>query len=238
MSRLQRPVALVSTLPAFFFRGGTTSRNVGAALHRRRLPQAPVLHPSSFRAAALSTLPSSSARATAATSINPPSITTTASRCAPEKARGRHLFEIAGYSLTKGIGAGKFIQSTTFSVGGYDWCIQYYPDGEEKENDKTYISVYLALVSEGTAGVRALCDLRLVDQQESDQSSPVACSWSGTKWPRLFSGAGSTWGFGRFKLRSDLERSVFLQDDRLVIQCDISVVMGMAVVSSRSEPVL
>ncbi|CAL5011272.1 unnamed protein product [Urochloa decumbens] len=193
MSRLQRPVALVSTLPAFFFRGGTTSRNVGAALHRRRLPRAPVLHPSSFRAAALSTLPSSSPRATAATSINPPSITTTASRCAPEKARGRHLFEIAGYSLTKGIGADKFIQSTTFSVGGYDWCIQYYPDGvtteynnkyyassddhdglcrdpgsyseeEEKENDKSYISVYLALVSEGAAGVRVLCDLRLVDQ--------------------------------------------------------------------------
>ncbi|KAF8662656.1 hypothetical protein HU200_056258 [Digitaria exilis] len=41
----------------------------------------------------------------------------------------RHVFEINGYSKHKGLGHDKFVRSCTFSVGGHDWCIRFYPDG-------------------------------------------------------------------------------------------------------------
>nr|CAB3482465.1 unnamed protein product [Digitaria exilis] len=33
------------------------------------------------------------------------------------------------YSKHKGLGHDKFVRSCTFSVGGHDWCIRFYPDG-------------------------------------------------------------------------------------------------------------
>nr|CAB3482497.1 unnamed protein product [Digitaria exilis] len=98
------------------------------------------------------------------------------SRSTPETSRGRHVFEIDGYSLSKGLGVGKFIQSGTFSVGGYDWCIQYYPAGvadysddvsydrapdagdedeEEGDDEERYVSVFLALVSKDAPQLEA-----------------------------------------------------------------------------------
>ncbi|TVU41990.1 hypothetical protein EJB05_08370, partial [Eragrostis curvula] len=77
-------------------------------------------------------------------------IATTTSRCESQTVRGRHLYEIAGYSLHKGLDKGKFIRSSNFTVGGYDWCIRYCP-----EDDKEYIAVYLVLMTRD-AEVRAL----------------------------------------------------------------------------------
>ncbi|OEL30662.1 BTB/POZ and MATH domain-containing protein 6 [Dichanthelium oligosanthes] len=171
------------------------------------------------------------------------------SRCTPETARGRHVFEIAGYSLVRGLGIGNYIRSGTFSVGGYDWCIQYYPDGnsedsdsndwdtqsdeedDDADNDEGYISVFLTLLSKDARQVRALCDLRLVNPATG--LSPVMCY--SNKKASGFSGEGSTWGSGKFKLRSELEASEYLRDDCLMIQCDLSVITGMPV--SQSEPI-
>jgi hypothetical protein len=52
------------------------------------------------------------------------------SRCEPETNRCTHVFEIAGYSLHKDVDPNEFIQSATFTVGGHDWCIQFFPNGE------------------------------------------------------------------------------------------------------------
>ena len=64
-------------------------------------------------------------------------IEVTSSRSAPQTARGRHVFEIAGYSLQKDgdLGVGKFIKSAAFAVGGHYWRIRFYPDvlvGEDR----------------------------------------------------------------------------------------------------------
>ncbi|XP_073363346.1 BTB/POZ and MATH domain-containing protein 2-like [Aegilops tauschii subsp. strangulata] len=72
-----------------------------------------------------------------------------ASRCTPVTARATLVFEIAGYSLHKGMGIGKFIWSTTVSVGGHQWCILYYPDGDTHIESQGHISVYLELLSKG-----------------------------------------------------------------------------------------
>ncbi|TVU24163.1 hypothetical protein EJB05_26564, partial [Eragrostis curvula] len=45
------------------------------------------------------------------------------SRCALETVQGTHVFEIAGYSLLRGLGVGNCVESSTFSVGGYYWYV-------------------------------------------------------------------------------------------------------------------
>ncbi|KAL6659240.1 hypothetical protein ACP70R_003280 [Stipagrostis hirtigluma subsp. patula] len=164
--------------------------------------------------------------------------TRTASRCTPQTARGTHAFEISGYSHHKGIGAGNFLRSATFDVGGYDWCIRYYPDGVTGEDCKDYIAVYLELLSKN-AEVRASYDLRLLNQADKSSVS-ILCP----RAPKLFNTVDmskdiDTWGTNKFKRRSELESSAYLRDDCLVIECDVTVIRGSPVVemtmASRAE---
>ena len=87
----------------------------------------------------------------------------TASMCTPRRDRGTHTFKIAGYSLHRGLGAGRYVQSATFDVGGYLWRIEYYPDAEMEMKDGDYASVSLELVT-ADAQARAFFEVRLVDQ--------------------------------------------------------------------------
>lgn len=90
-----------------------------------------------------------------------PEVTTTASRCAVETALGTHTFEIADYSMHKGMGAGNFIRSAAFAVGGHRWCIRYYPDGVKGDKYKDYSAFLLELLSQRSE-VRASYVFKLV----------------------------------------------------------------------------
>jgi len=106
---------------------------------------------------------------------------------------GSHNFVIQGYSLAKGMGVGKHIASDNFSVGGYQWAIYFYPDGKNPEDNSAYVSVFIALASEGT-DVRALFELTLVDQSDqgkhkvhshfdrSLESGPYTLKYRGSMW--------------------------------------------------------
>ncbi|CAL5401599.1 unnamed protein product [Camellia sinensis] len=94
---------------------------------------------------------------------NNPLVSPTSSRSVTETVNGSHKFVIQGYSLAKGMGIGKHIASDNFTVGGYQWAIYFYPDGKNPEDNSTYVSVFIALASEGT-DVRALFELTLLDQ--------------------------------------------------------------------------
>jgi speckle-type POZ protein len=118
------------------------------------------------------------------------------------------------------MGTGKFIQSTPVSIGGYDWCIRYFPNGMKKES-KDYVSVFIKLLGKGPK-VWALYDLRLVNQGSGLSSSVKSC----LVWPQEFDylDITSTSGFSNFKKRSELEQSPYLRDDHLTIECDLTVV--------------
>lgn len=92
----------------------------------------------------------------------------TASTSVTETVNGSHHFKITGYSLSKGMGIGKYIASDTFTVGGYEWAIYFYPDGKSPEDNAAYVSLFIALASEGT-DVRALFELTLLDQSGKGQ---------------------------------------------------------------------
>ncbi|CAL5007578.1 unnamed protein product [Urochloa decumbens] len=60
-----------------------------------------------------------------------------------------HTLEITGYSLKKGIGFGRFIRLRTFTVGGFDWSVSFYPNGVS-EADKDHVVAFLELMSDNT----------------------------------------------------------------------------------------
>lgn len=120
-----------------------------------------------------------------------PAITT--STAVTETVNGSHQFKITGYTLSKGIGIGKYVASDTFTVGGYSWAIYFYPDGKSVEDNAEYVSLFIALASEGT-DVRALFELTLLDQSGKErhkvhshfgrplEGGPYSLKYRGSMW--------------------------------------------------------
>ncbi|KHG23447.1 BTB/POZ and MATH domain-containing 3 -like protein [Gossypium arboreum] len=146
-----------------------------------------------------------------------------ASKSVSETVNGSHQFTIKGYSLAKGMGPGKCVASDIFTVGGYDWAVYFYPDGKNPEDTAMYVSVFIALASEGT-DVRALFELTLVDQSGKGkhkvhshfdralESGPYTLKYRGSM------------GYKRFYRRTTLESSDYIKDDCLIMNCTVGVV--------------
>ncbi|KAF3433651.1 hypothetical protein FNV43_RR24754 [Rhamnella rubrinervis] len=148
----------------------------------------------------------------------------TCSRSISETVNGSHRFMIKGYSLAKGMGAGRYIMSDTFTVGGYDWAIYFYPDGKNPEDSSMYVSVFIALASEGT-DVRALFELTLVDQAKNGKDKVHShFDRALESGPYTLKYRGSMWGYKRFFRRAALETSDYLKNDCLVMNCTVGVV--------------
>ncbi|KAH7561355.1 hypothetical protein JRO89_XS10G0215400 [Xanthoceras sorbifolium] len=128
------------------------------------------------------------------------------------------------------MGIGKHIASDNFTVGGYQWAIYFYPDGKNPEDNSTYVSVFIALASEGT-DVRALFELTLVDQ--SGKAKHKVHSHFDRS---LESGPYTLKGYKRFYRRALLETSDYLKDDCLKINCTVGVVVS-AIDCSRLHPI-
>uniref|UniRef100_A0A1J3K073 BTB/POZ and MATH domain-containing protein 5 n=1 Tax=Noccaea caerulescens TaxID=107243 RepID=A0A1J3K073_NOCCA len=150
----------------------------------------------------------------------------TISKSVTQTVNGSHQFVIQGYSLAKGMGVGKHIASENFSVGGYQWGIFFYPDGKNPEDNSSYVSVFIALASEGTE-VRALFELALVDQSGKGHHKVHShFERSLDSGPYTLKYRGSMWGYKRFFRRNLLESSDFLKDDCLKINCTVGVVVS------------
>ncbi|VAI03809.1 unnamed protein product [Triticum turgidum subsp. durum] len=145
------------------------------------------------------------------------------SRCTTETAKGTHVLEIIGYSLKKGLGIDKFVQSAIFTVGGYDWTIRFYPDGANMSYaDCVCVSVSREPTGRGLA--RASCDLRLVNKDTGlpksiwflSQATPTEFDYGNRVFPEC----------GGFIQRSELEleASGYIKDDSLTIECVLTVI--------------
>ncbi|XP_076892572.1 BTB/POZ and MATH domain-containing protein 4-like [Bidens hawaiensis] len=154
--------------------------------------------------------------------VNSPS----SSRSITATINGSHQFVIQGYSLAKGMGIGKHIAGDNFTVGGYQWAIYFYPDGKNPEDNSTYVSVFIALASEGT-DVRALFELTLLDQSGKGKHKVHShFDRSLESGPYTLKYRGSMWGYKRFFRRALLESSDYLKDDCLRINCTVGVVVS------------
>ncbi|XP_024317146.1 BTB/POZ and MATH domain-containing protein 2-like [Brachypodium distachyon] len=134
----------------------------------------------------------------------------TASVCTSETARGTHVFAIEGYSLKNGMGVGKFLQSTTFTVGGYDWAIRVYPDGTVQHSEDSVV-IYIML----SIALRVCWPARPTDE------------------PPLFKASSCRHGIRVHK--SKLQNSTCIQDDRLLVTCDLLVIKESKVYETRES---
>jgi speckle-type POZ protein len=106
-------------------------------------------------------------------------------------------------------------------VGGYLWCIYYYPNGDSPENAK-FISLQLGLLHEDVALAKTfklLITFSILDQIHRHQESmPV-------REVLEFPVSGARAVVRPFVNREALEKSKYLKDDSFTIRCDIVAVV-------------
>ncbi|XP_047085959.1 BTB/POZ and MATH domain-containing protein 1-like [Lolium rigidum] len=132
---------------------------------------------------------------------------------------GYHTLKIVGYSHTKDVPNGKWIDSCPFRVGGRTWHVRYYPNGEDSKNIDC-ISFFLKLdgtLAEGET-VKAGFKFSLLDQD----GEPVP-SYTTSAETRDFSVHPKTWGFNRFIRRVELEKSEYLKDDSFTVNVGVTI---------------
>ncbi|KAJ1272867.1 hypothetical protein BS78_06G235500 [Paspalum vaginatum] len=134
------------------------------------------------------------------------SLSETSSRCVTRSVTATHNFEVTDFSLVEGMGAGKFVSSGTFSVGGCDWRIDVCPDGNDKE-DKGYVSVFLCFIR-GAPGVRARFSFTLLGIGKDDLVS---------------SEHTNTFESAVFIKKSELQVLLNLTGDCFTIRCALTV---------------
>ncbi|KAJ3677228.1 hypothetical protein LUZ60_002952 [Juncus effusus] len=133
------------------------------------------------------------------------------------------------YNQTKHLNsiACQSIASPSFTVGGHEWNILYYPKSTryEKFDDMEYISLHLQLKSE-SQNVPVILDYLLLDRN----GRPVRLEWqlNWSKTPHVFPEMGHSWGPLRFVNRVELDN--YLKGDHFV------VLVNIIVLSASSRP--
>lgn len=147
----------------------------------------------------------------------------TTSAIVAEAVTGSYVLQIKGYSRTKGLGNGKCIKSSMFSVGGHHWYIKFYPDGDRVEN-ADWIAIFLQHDHTDAVDVKARYKFGVLDY--SGESVPTFSQE--TSVDDTFSSKNPSWGFSKFVKRKDLEESSYLKDDCLKVSCDVIISNGIS----------
>ncbi|KAL5221945.1 hypothetical protein ABZP36_026658 [Zizania latifolia] len=159
----------------------------------------------------------------------------TASTCTPGRsAEATHVFDIIGYSQHRGMGAHDPIKSGTFSVGGLDWAVFFYPEGYCSPG-MDFVSAYLRLLGEVPGKLLVSCDVRLVDQTTglSSKAQPYLN-------PSLTFGPDKSYKVLHCMMmqRAELETAPYLVDDRLTMEFVVTVRKDPQVSKTRQFPVI
>ncbi|TVU42493.1 hypothetical protein EJB05_08902, partial [Eragrostis curvula] len=136
----------------------------------------------------------------------------TSSTSVVETVVGRHVFHISGYSLLCG-----HVQSGTFTIGGYPWCIRFSPEAPDSDKGCAIIIVLL------TKGAEVTAHFNIGFMSQIDGSIHIK------KTTRLiaFNTTGGHLQSAGFHARWSKEEDFsILRDDRLTIVCDVSVLVN------------
>ncbi|XP_047079132.1 BTB/POZ and MATH domain-containing protein 1-like [Lolium rigidum] len=136
---------------------------------------------------------------------------------------GEHLFKVENHSLLTGANAS--ITSETFRVGGHDWAIQYYPNGDASIVDGQFMSMYINLVSSIESDVTASFSLCLQDRASQVMVEKKKRSFTKTFLPPM---NPKCWGYSQFMSKDDLAASGCLEDNCLSIKCTVEITQLMA----------
>ncbi|XP_047079138.1 BTB/POZ and MATH domain-containing protein 1-like [Lolium rigidum] len=142
---------------------------------------------------------------------------------------GEHLFKVVNHSLVKG--SSTFLTSGTFRVGGHDWAIRYYPNGNSRTVDDQFSSIFVELMNTGDVEVTASYSFCLQDP------APLA---SGEKHKfgntaKFSLDKHPDWGRDKFVSKADLVASGCLEDDCLLIKCTITVIASKLIKDTEAN---
>ncbi|KAM0930559.1 hypothetical protein ACQ4PT_000877 [Festuca glaucescens] len=136
---------------------------------------------------------------------------------------GEHLFKVEKHSLLTDANAS--ITSETFRVGGHDWAIQYYPNGDASIVDGLFMSMYINLMSTIESEVTASFSLCLQDRASQEMVEKNKRSFTKTFLPPK---NPKGWGYNQFMSKDALAASGCLEDDCLSIKCTVEISQLMA----------
>ncbi|TVU31447.1 hypothetical protein EJB05_23131, partial [Eragrostis curvula] len=80
---------------------------------------------------------------------------TEAAAATGETVSGSHVLRIDGFSATKDLAVGDYIESGAFRVGGHAWSVLCYPCGDEEES-AGWVCLFLQLVDDNVAAASAM----------------------------------------------------------------------------------
>ncbi|VAH36837.1 unnamed protein product [Triticum turgidum subsp. durum] len=143
----------------------------------------------------------------------------TSSTCLTEGVTAVHDFEVANYRLLDGIGIGKHVSSSNFSVGGFEWFINFFPDGRMADY-ADYTSVFLDRVIQqnDTYNVRTKFTLNMLEKDGEAQLTKY------NEINHVFSSAKSYWGYFRFVAKAKLKSSSQANNGFFIIRCVLTVI--------------
>ncbi|CAD6342057.1 unnamed protein product [Miscanthus lutarioriparius] len=157
------------------------------------------------------------------------SVSKTVSTSAAKTEIGMHVFRIVGYSQHPRRHEDSPIVSGSFSVGGHDWAMLIVADGLNNEDHTDCIPISLMLLNPVAAGVLASWEVRLVNQS-------TGLSFTVHKeTPKVFDGDDNMVAVCWIK-GSLLESPAYLQNDRLTVECIVTVIKKPRVSKAKSFP--
>ncbi|CAL5007509.1 unnamed protein product [Urochloa decumbens] len=160
---------------------------------------------------------------------SPPPSTTTSSTSTVETVQGTNVFHLCGYKFLRGIGAGRFVRSGTFAVGGYLWSLRFFPGGDggaaadgrgtttTHDDDCCF---HAELMTKG-AEARACFTIGLVNQADG------STRWEPTTPLFRLTTAGAGHGSPSASIavkRSKVEDFAVLRGDRVSVVCVVGVI--------------
>ncbi|XP_048553374.1 BTB/POZ and MATH domain-containing protein 2-like [Triticum urartu] len=167
----------------------------------------------------------------ASNSISVVSLPKTSSRCISESFTATHDFEVTNYPELDGMGVGEFVSSSTFSVAGYDWKIDFYPDGCW-EDSTGFASAFLYCVSELAEDVKTKFTLNMLVNEGKARLLVTSLAFS--KFEHVFSPEGTVWGWSQFVQKSKLKSSTNVKGCYLIIRCILTVTKEPRTVAKRN----
>ncbi|CAN6250222.1 unnamed protein product [Urochloa humidicola] len=175
---------------------------------------------------------------------------TSSSRCLMKSITAVHDFEVTNYSLLEGMGVGEFVESMTFSVGGRDWSIRFYPDGdddsdleEEEEEEEggdndskqeeagAFASVYLCFKG-GPASPRVQSKFRMFDKgfqvsrKRGKRRKKVREVDLLNTEANTYTNVGESWGTDKFFEKSVMKEFLQACNGCFTISCDMSIIIS------------
>ncbi|CAM0949176.1 unnamed protein product [Alopecurus aequalis] len=145
----------------------------------------------------------------------------TASTVAARQATGSHVLRIDGYTrVVEKAANGTSVASGAFSVGGHDWRIRCYPNGDLKPG---YMALFLCHASHAKTGdATAMFTMSILDKAWKPSSTRTIAGEHRFKDP-----GQPAYGWENFVQLQDLDKEMHLKDDCLSILCDVTVDLGL-----------